>query len=127
MQRWRSPSNWDAKIQNYRATPRCGQQSKHWERDDMKAAYLYQEIKVKAEQVEDAWNSLIKMRNRDRDAEFSSWNAVIDEMESQDQQRIEREVEKDSRRAVKLLYADYCMLRDELSALLKAEYEPKSA
>lgn len=92
----------------------------------MKAAYLYQEIKVKAEQVEDAWNSLIKMRNRDKDAEFSSWDAVIDEMESQDHRQREKEAEKDARRAVKL-YADYCMLRDELRALLKAEYEPKSA
>ncbi len=93
----------------------------------MKAAYLYREIKVKAEQVEDAWNSLIRLRSGHTNAEFSSWDAVIDEMESHDLRQREKEAEKEPRRAVKLLYTDYCMLRDELRALLKAEYEPKSA
>lgn len=86
---------------------------------------IYDDIVCKAAEVQEAWNNIVKMRGvgtpyRSGGHLLASGGVLATGDE-------EASAEKDPRRAVKLLYADYCMLRDELRALLKAEYEPKSA
>ena len=91
---------------------------------------IYDDIVCKAAEVQEAWNNIVKIRGvgtpyRSGGHLLASGGVLAtgDEEASAE----EASAEKDPRRAVKLLYADYCMLRDELRALLKAEYEPKSA
>ena len=88
----------------------------------MKAHEVYRQIREKAEEVKEAIHAILAIRG-----DKSRWTAddLIDLL-SHDSGLlvVEADIEKDNRRHVKVLYKDYCALRDELIALLAAEMMP---
>ena len=88
----------------------------------MKAHEVYRQIREKAEEVKEAIHAILAIRG-----DKSRWTAddLIDLL-SRDSGLllVEADIEKDNRRHVKVLYKDYCALRDELIALLAAEMMP---
>ena len=88
----------------------------------MKAHEVYRQIREKAEEVKEAIHAILAIRG-----DKSRWTAddLIDLL-SHDSglPLVEADIEKDNRRHVKVLYKDYCALRDELIALLAAEMMP---
>ena len=88
----------------------------------MKAHEVYRQIREKAEEVKEAIHAILAIRG-----DKSRWTAddLIDLL-SHDSglPLVEADIEKDNRRHVKVLYKDYCALRDELIALLTVEVMP---
>lgn len=88
----------------------------------MKAHEVYRQIREKAEEVKEAIHAILSIRG-----DKSRWTAddLIDLL-SRDSGLlvVEADIERDNRRHVKVLYKDYCALRNELTALLTAETMP---
>lgn len=85
----------------------------------MKVHDLYRSVRVKALEVCEALTAVEKVRG------MSGPSATIDEIVTHfTTYRLfpfEVDIQKDTRRHVKLLYADYCTLRDELIKLLQTD------
>ena len=85
----------------------------------MKAHEVYRQIQEKAEEVKEAIHAILAIRG-----DKSRWTAddLIDLL-SRDSGLlvVEADIERDNRRHVRVLYKDYCALRDELIALMMAE------
>lgn len=84
-----------------------------------KAYEIYQRIRDKAEEVKDAINAVASlMRSGD---EWDSSNTLIEHFKIRNRLDEERDIEKDTRRSVRVLFEDYCRVRDELINLLRAD------
>jgi hypothetical protein len=84
----------------------------------MKAHEVYRQIREKAEEVKEAIHAILAIRG-----DKSRWTAddLIDLLSrNSGLLAVEADIERDNRRHVKVLYKDYCALRDELIALLTA-------
>ena len=81
----------------------------------MLAREIYKQIRNKAEEVKDAIHAVYVTRSHK-----PTWNAeaLIEYFSAYNELSQEAEIRKDERRHVKVLYADYCGLRDELLRLL---------
>ncbi len=84
----------------------------------MLAREIYKQIRNKAEEVKAAINAVYVARSQ------PTWNAeaLIEYFIVYDELPQEADIRKDDRRHVKVLYADYCGLRDELVALLTTDW-----
>lgn len=87
----------------------------------MKVYALYKQVWDKAVEVQEALHAI-----------RAAWTGskvcykpeeIIEYFSTRRQYAFEAELQKDTRRHVKLLYADYCTLRDELIALLDSDVE----
>lgn len=85
----------------------------------MLAREIYKQIRNKAEEVKDAIHAVYVVRSHK-----PTWNAeaLIEYFSVYDELPQEADIRKDDRRHVKVLYADYCGLRDELVALLTTDW-----
>ena len=90
----------------------------------MTAYDVYKKLKEKAEEVTEARKALIQAHDGKGDMP-SSWLSTLQHFHVCAAHSSDRDIEKDERRAVKLLYKDYCTLRDELRAMLAAEYDAR--
>ena len=81
----------------------------------MLARDIYKQIRNKAEEVKDAIHAITEARGED-----TRWSAdwLIDHFSECSVLVQEAKIQKDTRRHIKVLYADYCGLRDELLRLL---------
>ena len=89
----------------------------------MKAHEVYRRIQEKAVEVGEALSAILAIRGH---KEFRWTPDDLINFLSHDGGlvAVEADIEKDNRRHVKVLYKDYCALRDELIALLAAEMMP---
>ena len=87
----------------------------------MKAHEVYRQIREKAEEVKEAIHAILSIRG-----DKSRWTAddLIDLLSRDSGLLVEADIERDNRRHIKVLYKDYCALRDELIALMMAETMP---
>lgn len=89
----------------------------------MKAHEVYRQIREKSVEVGEALSAIVALRGH---AELRWTPDDLVDFLSHDGGlvAVEADIEKDNRRHVKVLYKDYCALRDELIALLAAEMMP---
>ena len=82
----------------------------------MLARDIYKQIRNKAEEVKEAIHAITEARG-----ENTRWSAdgLIDYFSERLVLEQEANIQKDTRRHIKVLYTDYCGLRDELVTLLK--------
>ena len=85
----------------------------------MLAREIYRQIHNKAEEVKNAIHAVYVARNHK-----PLWNAeaLIEYFSVYIELSQEADIRKDDRRHVKVLYADYCGLRDELVELLTTDW-----
>ena len=85
----------------------------------MLAREIYKQIHNKAEEVKDAIHAVYVARGH---KPTCNAEALIKYFSVYNELRQEADISKDERRHVKVLYADYCGLRDELVALLTTDW-----
>jgi hypothetical protein len=90
----------------------------------MTAYEIYKQASEKAREIDDVVRALQQIHPADV-TRLSSMHSIITFLGRGLTPECEREWKKDERRAVKLLYKDYCTLRDELRAMLSAEYDAR--
>lgn len=85
----------------------------------MKVHVLYKQVWDKAEEVQDALHAVMCawLGKADR----NGIGGIVEYFTHKREYACEYDLRKDTRRHVKLLYADYCTLRDELIALLTSD------
>jgi hypothetical protein len=84
----------------------------------MKAHEVYRQIRSKADEVKEAIHAVLTVHgSKDR------WTAddLIDYFRIYSCLAAEAEIQKDGRRHVRVLFEDYCKLRDELLQLLTVD------
>lgn len=89
----------------------------------MKAYEVYRQIRSKADEVKEAIHAVLTVRgSKDR------WTAddLIDYFRIYSCLAAEAEIQKDGRRHVRVLFEDYCKLRDELLKLLQTDMSTTS-
>lgn len=103
----------------------------------MTAYEIYKKLKEKAEEVTEARQALVCAHNQsirfnDEEGETISqsatathWSETIAFFCDYVAYATDHTIERNQSRAVKLLYKDYCALRDELRAMLSAEYDAR--
>lgn len=84
----------------------------------MKAYEIYRAIQNKAVEVQEALHAVSSVHG-----DKSRWSAddLVDYFSTHSMLGAESDIRQDTRRHVKVLYADYCGLRDELIKLLKTD------
>lgn len=84
----------------------------------MKAYEVYRQIQNKAMEVQEALHAVSKSR----------WSVdyLVDYFSTHSMLAAESDIRQDTRRHVKLLYTDYCGLRDELIKLLQTDMSATS-
>lgn len=84
----------------------------------MKAHEVYRAIQNKAVEVQEALHAVSSVHG-----DKSRWSAddLVDYFSTQRILAAESDIRQDPRRHVKVLYADYCDLRDELIELLQSD------
>lgn len=88
----------------------------------MLAREIYKQIRNKAEEVKDAIHAVYVARTERRKEPTWDAEALIEYFSVYNELSQEADIRKDERRHVKVLYADYCGLRDELVALLTTDW-----
>ena len=88
----------------------------------MLAREIYKQIHSKAEEVKDAIHAVYVARTERRKEPTWSAEDLVEYFSIYNEISSEADIRKDERRHVKVLYADYCELRDELLRLLTTDW-----
>jgi len=88
----------------------------------MLAREICKQIRNKAEEVKDAIHAVYVARNERRKEPKWTAETLIEYFSVYNELLLEAEIRKDNRRHVKVLYHDYCFLRDQLLALLTTNW-----
>ena len=91
-------------------------------RTKTKVHVLYKQVWDKATEVSEAINGLARLLDQYRAFTYTT-EKVLENPRGLSAHAFDYDCRQDTRRHVKLLYADYCTLRDELIALLTSDVE----